>query len=102
MNRQGVRERQLDAFVDPRGDELSPSYQSPKPTALSGIRLGLLDNTKWNAVRLLQGVAERIDKQHGLAEVIAFSKPSWGQPAEESLNDRIAADCQAVITASGD
>ena len=43
---------------DPRGRvEAERVSQAPRVAALEGLRLGILDNTKWNANRLLRGTA---------------------------------------------
>ena len=46
---------------DPRGVvEATPLPLAPRAKSLEGLRLALLDNTKWNANKLLRGVRDRI------------------------------------------
>jgi hypothetical protein len=57
-------------LYDPRGVvEASPLTAAPRVKALKGLRLGLLDNTKWNANKLLRGVRDRLAAQHGFSAV---------------------------------
>ena len=52
---------------DPRGVvEAAPLATAPRVKKLEGLRLGLLDNTKWNANKLLRGVRDRLAQKHAL------------------------------------
>jgi hypothetical protein len=49
---------------DPRGVvEAAPMTAAPRVKKLEGLRLGLLDNTKWNANKLLRGVRDRLARR---------------------------------------
>jgi hypothetical protein len=56
---------------DPRGqvdaERIAPA---PRAATLDGLRLGILDNTKWNANRLLRKTADRLGEQHRFAVFI--------------------------------
>ena len=53
---------------DPRGIvEAQPLAPAPRVAKLAGLRLGLLDNTKWNANKLLRGVRDRLAEKHGFS-----------------------------------
>ena len=55
---------------DPRGVvETEPLTLSPRARDLSGLRLGVLDNTKWNANRLLRKTAARLQEEFAFAAV---------------------------------
>ena len=88
---------------DPRGavttDPLPPA---PRLAALDGIRLGVLDNTKWNASRLLRQVVAGLEADVTFAAVRLHEKASFSRPAAADLLDRIAAESDAVVTAIGD
>jgi hypothetical protein len=48
---------------DPRGAvETADAPIAPRRAALAGLRLGVLDNSKWNANKLLRGAAARLGK----------------------------------------
>jgi hypothetical protein len=88
---------------DPRGvveaERISPA---PRATGLAGLRLGVLDNTKWNGNRLLRKTAARLDQRFGLAAVNFYRKESFSKYADPALLTEIAADNDIVLTAIGD
>lgn len=93
-----------DAVVfDPRGMvEAERVALSPRARDLIGLRLGVLDNTKWNANRLLRKTAARLGAQLSLAAVNYYRKESFSKDAEPALIEAIAADNDIVLTAIGD
>ena len=42
---------------------------APRPAALDGLRLGILDNSKWNANKLLRGAQASLAKASRFAAV---------------------------------
>ena len=88
---------------DPRGVvETQPLATATRVRELGGLRLGLLDNTKWNANKLLRGVRDRLAAQHGFGAVNYYRKESFSLAAAPELIARIAAECDVVVTAIGD
>ena len=88
---------------DPRGTVTAePRALAPRLRSLDGTRLGVLDNTKWNASKLLRATVARLGAEITLAEVRHYVKESFSRPAAGDLLDRIAAENDAVITAIGD
>ena len=88
---------------DPRGAVTAePRELAPRLKTLDGVRLGVLDNTKWNASKLLRHVVTGLEAGATLAEVNRYDKESFSRPGQADLLDRIAADNDAVITAIGD
>ena len=88
---------------DPRGVvEAAPLATAPRVRKLDGLRLGLLDNTKWNANKLLRGVRERLATEHAFRAVNYYRKESFSLAAAPALIAEIAADNDLVITAIGD
>jgi hypothetical protein len=88
------------AFVfDPRGRvESADTPLAPRPSRLEGLRLGVLDNSKWNANKLLRGAAAAL----GFAATHYYVKHSFSKDAAPELIGRIAAECDLVLTAIGD
>ena len=88
---------------DPRGrvdaERVAPA---PRAAALKGLRLGILDNTKWNGNRLLRKTAALLDAHFGFAAVNRYRKESFSKPADAALIARIAAENDIVLTAIGD
>ncbi len=88
---------------DPRGTVTAePREPAARLTTLEGVRIGVLDNAKWNASKLLRHVVSGLEADLTLAGVNLYTKPSFSRPAEADLLDRIAAENDAVITAIGD
>ncbi len=89
---------------------LSPTYQSavpagrlaPRLATLGGARVGLLDNDKPKADRLLEHVAGLLREHYGVREFVRVRKGSATKPAEEEHIDRLLAEADAVVTAVGD
>src|SRR6266576_1658299 len=75
---------------------------APRVAALQGLRLGILDNTKWNANRLLRKTAARLGDQHHFAAVNYYRKESFSKDADPALLAEIANANDIVLTAIGD
>ena len=88
---------------DPRG-QVQAELVSPAPRAgvLDGMRLGILDNTKWNANRLLRKITARLGERHQFAAVNYYRKESFSKAADPALVAQIAAENDIVLTAIGD
>ena len=88
---------------DPRGVvEAAPVTLAPRVKQLEGLRLGLLDNTKWNANKLLRGVRDRLAEKHAFSAVNYYRKESFSLAAAPELVAEIAANNDVVVTAIGD
>ena len=88
---------------DPRGrvDTLHRPL-APRAAMLMGLRLGVLDNTKWNANRLLHKTAALLEAEHGIGAVNYYRKESFSKPADPALIAEIAGANDIVLTAIGD
>jgi hypothetical protein len=71
-------------------------------TALEGLRLGILDNTKWNANKLLRQVRDELQLAHKFKAVSYYRKESFSRFADPKLIERIRAENDIVVTAIGD
>ena len=88
---------------DPRGVvETEPLALSERPTTLDGLRMGVLDNTKWNANRLLRKTVAKLQQETFFAAVNYYRKESFSKEADPALIAAIAADNDLVVTAIGD
>lgn len=88
---------------DPRGAvEAERVALAPRAAVLKGLRLGVLDNTKWNGNRLLRKTAARLDAEFGFAAVNYYRKESFSKVADPALIEEIARDNDIVLTAIGD
>jgi hypothetical protein len=88
---------------DPRGRvDAEQRALAPRAAGLKGLRLGILDNTKWNANRLLRKTAALLEEQHGIGAVTYYKKESFSKAAEPALIAEIAEANDIVLTAIGD
>lgn len=88
---------------DPRGS-VNAKERSPAPrlARLKGMRLGILDNTKWNANKLLRELRDALASRHAPAAVNYYRKESFSKFAAPALLREIAGANDAVVTAIGD
>ena len=73
-----------------------------RPDSLSGLRLGLLANTKHNAEQFLGEVGRLLAERHGVATVVARKKPDITNTAPEPILDDLRVGCDIVVTGVGD
>ena len=92
-----------EVVFDPRGIvDAEPRSLAPRLDTLGGIRLGVLDNSKWNGSKLLRKVVSRLERDHEFAQVTRYKKESFSRAATDELVERMAGECDAVVTAIGD
>jgi hypothetical protein len=97
-----MTETELIVF-DPRGVvDAETKPLAARVGDLAGLRLGVLDNTKWNANRLLRKTTALITGRVSLAAVSYYRKESFSKDADPALIAAIAADNDIVLTAIGD
>jgi hypothetical protein len=88
---------------DPRGVvETKPLALAPRAGGLDGLRLGVLDNTKWNANRLLRNTVGKLQEEFSFSVVNHYRKESFSKDADAALIQTIATDNDIVLTAIGD
>ena len=98
-----MTERKEAIAFDPRGVvETELLTLSPRAGSLDGLRLGVLDNTKWNANRLLRKISTKLQDEFSFAAVNYYRKDSFSKDADPALIEAIAADNDIALTAIGD
>ena len=75
---------------------------SPAIADLAGVRIAVLDNTKPNAVEIMERIGQLLIRDYGAASCDVFRKLSSSQGASEEQLRTIAAAYDLVITGSGD
>jgi hypothetical protein len=93
----------LTIAYDPRGvlDAVATPV-APRPQTLGGLRLGVLDNSKWNANKLLRGAAAALGKTFTFSDVKYYVKQSFSRDAAPELIAEIAENADIALTAIGD
>ncbi len=88
---------------DPRGSVTAATVTlAPRVGTLDGVRLGVLDNSKWNASKLLRRTVTLLESDVTPSAINRYTKDSFSRVAPADLLDRIAAENDVVITAIGD
>ena len=74
----------------------------PRPKSLHDLRIGLVDNTKYNSDRLLIKIATILEHEQGAKNHIIRKKHNPSVPAHEEIINEFASDCDVVIAGIGD
>jgi hypothetical protein len=93
----------MQSVYDPRGVVGAEKKEvAARVRSLDGLRLGILDNTKWNANKLLRELRDQLQAQHPLAAVNYYRKESFSRFADPALVEKIRSENDIVVTAIGD
>ena len=97
----------FDSILDPTigaasGGDHGPAALADRPETLSGLRLGLLANTKRNAEQFLDEVGRLLAEQHGVTALVARKKPDITNTAPEPILDDLRSGCDIVVVGVGD
>jgi len=88
---------------DPRGFvDMAITRMAQRKRSLEGLRLGILDNSKWNANKLLRGASVALGKDVKFAAINYYVKESFSKDAAPQLIEEIARENDIVLTAIGD
>jgi hypothetical protein len=91
------------SLFDPRGIvDMTITPLAVRKTRLNGLRLGILDNAKWNANKLLRGAAAALGETIKFATVNYYVKQSFSNDAVPELITQIVAENDIALTAIGD
>ena len=94
------------AILDPTGLSERPAAEgltlAQRPTDLSGVKIGLLENGKQNARRLLEDVADVLRERYGAGEAQLRRKEIFSQPASPELVDELSRQAEVVVVGVGD
>ncbi|MGB7631937.1 MAG: hypothetical protein WBM29_12780 [Candidatus Deferrimicrobium sp.] len=102
MQQRNAGGKQIPVY-DPRGVvEVESRPVAPRVGDLNGLRLGVLDNTKWNANKLLRRIRDLLLQRFAFAEINYYRKESFSRFADDELIRRIAAGSDVALTAIGD
>jgi|SRR6476469_3853898 hypothetical protein len=71
-------------------------------SSLAGKVVGFIDNAKPNFGVLAEDIGELLKTKLGVARVVKHRKPSASVPARPEVIEALSAECDVVITGSGD
>ena len=91
-------------LVDPSGLEMDPGVfrLTPRPADLRGKTIGLLDNTKANADKVLKELGELLASEYEFKDVLHFSKHAASLPTKPEVIKKILERCDVLVVGVGD
>ena len=75
---------------------------APRPKSLNNLRLGLVDNAKFNSDKLLIKIAMILENDYGAKSHIIRRKHNASVPAHDEIINEFASHCDVVIAGIGD
>jgi hypothetical protein len=81
---------------------VAESSMAPRLPSLRGKRVGLLDNSKSKAGKMLDTVAAILNVQYGFTDIVRHRKPSASKPAAPEAIAELVRTCDLVIVGGGD
>ena len=91
-----------DLFDPTQSPQQEPIRYVPRPRELKGLKVGLVENTKFNSEVLLKKVAERLQRQYGMRMVHLAHKKSAGSPVNEADIQEFKVKADFVVAGVGD
>jgi hypothetical protein len=73
-----------------------------RPTTLDGLKLGLVDNTKFNSDTLLHKLADRLRRRHGMTVSVTNRKRSPSHEIDEAGIRALRSQADLVVSGIGD
>ncbi len=81
--------------------QMAFSY-APRPTSLQGLRVGLVENTKFNSDVILLKISERLHDRYGMSMVHLDRKKSSGHSVSDEAIALFQDKADLVIAGVGD
>jgi flavorubredoxin len=75
---------------------------APRPTALDGKRVALIQNTKYNSDRLLQRIGDILKAEYGVAEWRMYNKHNASVPAHAEIIEEVKKSADVMVAGIGD
>ena len=89
----------FDPTTETRMRKIEPAI---RPPSLKTLRIGLVDNRKFNSDTLLVKIATILEQEHGAKGHIIGKKHNSSVPAHEELIEELTTKCDVVIAGIGD
>ncbi len=90
-------------FLDPTTEAATQTIAyAPRPTALAGKRVALVDNTKYNSDRLLAKIGDILKTEYGVAEWQMYRKHNASVPAHAEIIAAIEKTADVMVAGIGD
>ena len=90
-------------LYNPRGViHIEKRELAPRVCSLAGLRVAILDNTKWNGRKVLESAIDVLAREHGFASVRTYKKVHFSMNAEPELIEQIARESDVALAGIGD
>jgi len=90
-------------LMDPTAQpEAAQVRLAPRPKSLQGLRVGLIENTKFNSKALLLKVAQRLEQRHGMTVTLLNRKRSPSHEVEADAVREFKTKADFVVSGIGD
>ncbi len=91
-------------IFDPTADAKKPEpiRFAPRPASLRNLRIGLVENTKYNSDKLLLKIAAVLETQYGAQGHILRRKRTSGSAVPPEVLEEFAVQCDVAIAGVGD
>jgi hypothetical protein len=89
-------------FNPTSGPSAKEVLMAKRPVTLEHGVLGIIDNGKTNSDTVLHQVGERLQEKFNLKEVVYLKKYSFSHPIREAEAEKLAKQCDFVISGIGD
>jgi hypothetical protein len=90
-------------LLDPTVEQPAQAISfAPRPQALAGKRVALIENTKYNSDKLLERIGNILKAEHGVAEWKIFHKHNSSVPAHKEVIDEVKAGYDVMVAGVGD
>ena len=74
----------------------------PRPTALQGKRVALIQNTKFNSDRLLERIGDILKAEYGVSEWRMYDKHNASVPAHAEIIEEVKTSADVMVAGIGD
>ncbi len=93
----------MQRVYDPTGPlDILHKDLAPRLRSLDGKRLAVIDNTKWNAARLLDRTVSLLGEQVRFSQVNRYKKETFTKPASADLLREISLNNDLALIAIAD
>ena len=75
---------------------------APRPSALTGKRVALIENTKFNSDRLLERIGDILKAEYGVAEWKMYRKHNASVPAHAEIIEEVKQSADVMVAGIGD
>jgi hypothetical protein len=91
-------------ILDPTTEAAAPQSiaWAPRPAALAGTRVALIENTKFNSDRLLARIGDILKAEYGVASWTMYRKHNASVPAHAEIIEAVKTSADVMVAGIGD